>query len=367
MPYSFGKPALNCCGGSLSTLGNMKRPVAASAAADAAENAPQASPIHARRVRSGDVSSGSRPRAAGLRPPRGAALRRRAAGGRGVGRLAGEIRHRRRGRPRRRGAVSRHAGAGARAAPVAAAARRRRRVAAGIWRVCGVAAGLAPVGGALGSLRLRFVSHSRYPITFSASSAACRTFMLRSCWLSVSTGGLQRLVLQRRGRAQAADHDVGDRILILVLAHVALDRLLDVARDRASAAARRRLPAAVARQRDGGVPAHVGRAVFERRAQRVDLRVARQRAEAYTTILRMPASRRLRRAAAASARPPGRPRASAQMVLMPRSSPSGDRRARAGRALGDRVGRQRRVEPADRQRQIPADPRIAVFGDPRTP
>src|SRR5947207_12509995 len=60
-PYSFGKPALNCCGGSLSTLGNMKRPVAASAAADAAENAPQASPIHARRVRSGDVSSAARP------------------------------------------------------------------------------------------------------------------------------------------------------------------------------------------------------------------------------------------------------------------------------------------------------------------
>src|SRR6185503_19281060 len=60
MPYSFGKPALNCCGGSLSTFGNMKRPVAASAAADAAENAPHASPIHARRFKSGEVSSGSR-------------------------------------------------------------------------------------------------------------------------------------------------------------------------------------------------------------------------------------------------------------------------------------------------------------------
>src|SRR5437762_13976543 len=60
MPYSLGKPTLNCCGGSLSTLGNMKRPVAARAAADAAENAPQARPIQARRVRSGDVSSGSR-------------------------------------------------------------------------------------------------------------------------------------------------------------------------------------------------------------------------------------------------------------------------------------------------------------------
>src|SRR5205823_2752835 len=60
IPYSFGKPALNCCGGSFSTLGNMKRPVAASAAADAAEKAPQDRPIHARRVSSGEVSSGSR-------------------------------------------------------------------------------------------------------------------------------------------------------------------------------------------------------------------------------------------------------------------------------------------------------------------
>src|SRR5262245_28879503 len=59
-PYSLGKPALNCCGGSLRTLGNMKRPVAASAAADAAVNAPHATPIQARRVRSGDISSGSR-------------------------------------------------------------------------------------------------------------------------------------------------------------------------------------------------------------------------------------------------------------------------------------------------------------------
>src|SRR5436305_1326664 len=64
IPYSLGKPTLNCCGGSLSTLGNMNRPVAASAAADAAEKAPHARPIHARRVRSGDVSSGSRAGAA---------------------------------------------------------------------------------------------------------------------------------------------------------------------------------------------------------------------------------------------------------------------------------------------------------------
>src|SRR5437867_8447152 len=61
IPYSFGKPALNCCGGSLSTFGNMKRPVAASAAAEAAENAPHARPIQARRDKSGELSSGSRP------------------------------------------------------------------------------------------------------------------------------------------------------------------------------------------------------------------------------------------------------------------------------------------------------------------
>src|SRR5437763_7914757 len=60
IPYSLGNPTLNCCGGALRTLGNMNRPVAASAAADAAENAPHERAIHARRVRSGDVSSGSR-------------------------------------------------------------------------------------------------------------------------------------------------------------------------------------------------------------------------------------------------------------------------------------------------------------------
>src|SRR5215468_12719230 len=60
MPYSDGRPILNCCGGSLSTLGNMKRPVAASAATEAAENAPHASPIHCRRLSSGDSSAAAR-------------------------------------------------------------------------------------------------------------------------------------------------------------------------------------------------------------------------------------------------------------------------------------------------------------------
>src|SRR6478736_5311690 len=60
-PYSLGSPALNCCGGSLSTFGNMKRPVAASAAAVAAVKEIHARPIHCRRLSNGDVSSASRP------------------------------------------------------------------------------------------------------------------------------------------------------------------------------------------------------------------------------------------------------------------------------------------------------------------
>src|SRR5918995_4148674 len=59
MPYSEGRPILNCAGGSLITFGNMNRPVAASAAAEAAVNAPHATPIHARRPMSGEVSSSS--------------------------------------------------------------------------------------------------------------------------------------------------------------------------------------------------------------------------------------------------------------------------------------------------------------------
>src|SRR3954468_22435415 len=74
-PYSFGNPALNCCGGSFNTFGNMKRPVAASAAADAAENAPHASPIQARLVSSGEVSSAARLEAAAATAVAGAAVR----------------------------------------------------------------------------------------------------------------------------------------------------------------------------------------------------------------------------------------------------------------------------------------------------
>ncbi len=48
---------MNCCGGSLSTLGNMKRPVAARHPADAAVNAPHARPIQPRLDINGEVSS----------------------------------------------------------------------------------------------------------------------------------------------------------------------------------------------------------------------------------------------------------------------------------------------------------------------
>src|ERR1700716_1824318 len=122
-PYSFGKPALNCCGGSLRTFGNMNRPVAASAAADAAENAPQARPIQARRVNRGEVSSGSRVAAfavaagavrAAAAPPGDATLVVLPARS-GIGAAGG-----------------RGAGAGRAAAVVVA---------------CGVAAAFAPVGG----------------------------------------------------------------------------------------------------------------------------------------------------------------------------------------------------------------------------
>src|SRR5437667_11470298 len=165
MPYSLGKPTLNCCGGSLSTLGNMKRPVAASAAADAAENAPHARPIQARRVRSGDVSSGSRVAAlaAGAAAVRAAAppgdatlvvLPARsgigAAGGRGAG--AGFT-----------ACAPGAAGAGAvGVAPVAAAAAAVAGASPpGTGRCCGVAAGFAPVGGALGTTGLS--SSAMYP------------------------------------------------------------------------------------------------------------------------------------------------------------------------------------------------------------
>src|SRR5437870_7146697 len=150
MPYSVGNPALNCCGGSLSTFGNMKRPVAASAAADAAENAPQASPSHARRVSSGDRSSGSR--VAGLTagadvvaraadPPADATVVVRPARS-GIGAAGGLG-----------AAGGRAAGGFAAAAAAVAGASPPGTIFCG-----GVAAGFVPVGGAPGSIVSGFLS-----------------------------------------------------------------------------------------------------------------------------------------------------------------------------------------------------------------
>src|SRR5262245_41258526 len=140
IPYSLGNPALNCCGGSFRTLGNMNRPVAASAAALAAVKAPHATAIQARRLISGQMSSGSRvaalaAAAAGTAdlaaaPPADAAVVVLPAKS-GIGAAGG------------RGATGRAAAACP--APAAAGAGR----AAGVVVVCGVAAGLAPVAGAL--------------------------------------------------------------------------------------------------------------------------------------------------------------------------------------------------------------------------
>src|SRR5262252_465267 len=190
-PYSVGKPTLNCCGGSFRTFGNMKRPVAARAAADAAENAPHARPSQARRVSSGDVSSGSRVAVAALAAA-GAVVAVRAAAPpadatevvfparSGIGAGAG------------RGAAAAGAGfaacapAGGAAAPGAGAG-----LADGVVVCCGVAAGFAPAGGAFAAVAAAgvsvFVSSAIYPITFSASSVALRTFKLRSDWLSAVT------------------------------------------------------------------------------------------------------------------------------------------------------------------------------------
>ena len=100
--------------------------------------------------------------------------------------------------------------------------------------------------------------------------------MLRSCWLSLSIVARSASSLSAAAGAKSADHDVGDRILIVVLPDVALDRLFDVLRGRASAAAparRRGSPcrasATAAFQRTSGA------ASCERRAQRGYLRVAR--------------------------------------------------------------------------------------------
>src|SRR5438067_7246035 len=160
MPYSVGNPILNCCGGSLRTFGNMKRPVAASAAAEAAENAPQASASQPRRVSSGDVSSASRVVAfaaagAGVvgraaAPPGDASvvvLPARSGIGAGAGRGAAAAAGRAACAAAAVVAVAVAAAAGAAAGAAGPGAGAGR--AAGVVVCCGVTARFAPVGGAL--------------------------------------------------------------------------------------------------------------------------------------------------------------------------------------------------------------------------
>ena len=72
---------VNCCGGSLSTLGNMKRPVAARHPAVAAVNAPHDSPSQPRRdINGGEVSSGARDGFAGALPAAALVVLRASAG-----------------------------------------------------------------------------------------------------------------------------------------------------------------------------------------------------------------------------------------------------------------------------------------------
>src|SRR6185436_12404846 len=244
MPYSFGKPALNCCGGSLRTLGNMNRPVAASAAADAAENAPQARPIQARRLRSGDVSSASRVLAFAAA---GAVVAALAAAAPPVDAMLVVL-------PAR-------SGIGAAGGRGAAAGR-----AAGVVVACGVAAGFAPVAGALavapaaGARGEAAAAAVASPVCGTIFGAGVSGFVSSGIYshqltkspiheLSHHLQGFQRrlthphaaillaearhrrqkrLVPERRRRAEAADHDVGNRIAVIVLAHVARDGPFDV-------------------------------------------------------------------------------------------------------------------------------------------
>ena len=264
IPYSFGKPALNCCGGSLSTFGNMKRPVAARAAADAAENAPHARPIHARRVRSGEVVGIARGRL----------------GGRcGAAALA---RHR---PATRRWWFYRRDPESARPA-----ARRHRRTRGGRTSRGGRSGGLrrssrsdrfAPAGGALGSIPSTFVSSAMFVIRSlsgprSPPSGLHAAIALAQC----RHRRLERFVLERGRRAQSADHHVRDRILIVVLPHVALHRLLDVAAIEHLPEHRHAVVLTFPRQRHRGVPAHVVHRVLQRRAKNRQLRVAGQRTSA---------------------------------------------------------------------------------------
>ncbi len=320
MPYSFGKPTLNCCGGSLSTLGYMKRPDAASAAAHAAEKAPHDSPIHARRVKSGEVSSGSRPVATAVA---GLAVAARAAAAPPDDATLVVL-------PARSGigtAGGRGAGAGLAfgigAAPVAAAADAVAASATpgGVGVTCGVAAGFAP-------------------------------------------------------GAESADHDVGNRILILILPDIALHRSLNVRAIEHLAEHRNGVATSLSGERGRGVPAYVGRRILERGAERLQLCVAGKSAEGIhddlsNTRIGRGVQRRQSGNNRGIARCAKRPdRTDVRLGHLGRPAVDAGPRIRGPRRFGiverleqhvDRIVRQRRIEAADGQRQVLANPRIAGF------
>ena len=235
-----------------------------------------------------------------------AAGRRRAAGRRDVGRLAGQIGNRRRRRPRRRGRPRRgrrrrvrrrrRVGAGGR--------RARGRAAAGARVDAAAAAVASPVCGTIfGAGVSGFVSSAIYSHQFTNSPFTIYPIDLQRLerrlphpHAAILLAQARRptacsdVVLERRRRAQAADHHLGNRIAIVVLPHVARDRLLDVRAIEHLPEHRHAVVAAVARERDRGVPAHVGRSVLSAVRSVTSCASPGSAPSAYTTILRIPAS-----------------------------------------------------------------------------
>ena len=183
--------------------------------------------------------------------------------------------------------------------------------------------------------------------------------MLRSCWLRLVDGWLERHVLQRRGSAQTADHDIRDWILILVLPHVALDRLLDVLSDRASVPAPPRLRGC--RDARGRPPRSTGRRPLSPAARFAASRagISGQRAERVHHHLADSRVARFVQAAAASGRRPSRPTSPAPRWRSGATSLS--RIVERFRQIGDRLRRQRRIQAPDGERQVPPDLRIVVL------
>src|SRR5215203_6418057 len=213
-PKSAGKPTLNCCGGSLSTFGNMNRPVAANAAADAAENAPHAMPSQMRRVNSGELSSGSRELTLAAVAAAVVVLPARStAGAAGLGGTGGVG----------FGATGAAAAAAAGTATVCAtgatgfatAGATGATGAAGAFGASDLPA-VAPVGAEAGGFVSSAISFSLFVLRFSLPERfqriRCRLTHLHVVVIGAQLSHLvrQRAFLQRRDRAEAADHHFTD-------------------------------------------------------------------------------------------------------------------------------------------------------------